>query len=49
MVDGEPVIEYLGAHGTGVARTHRAAAMAELPDQAFRLGRGEPAIPTVYA
>jgi nicotinate phosphoribosyltransferase len=49
MVDGEPVIEYLGAHGTGVARAHRAAAMAELPAQAFRLGRGEPAIPTVYA
>ena len=49
MVDGEPVIEYLGAHGTGVARTHRAVAMAELPDQAFRLGRGEPAIPTLYA
>jgi len=49
MVAGEPVVEYLGAHGTGVARTHRAAAMAELPDQAFRLGRGEPAIPTVYA
>lgn len=49
MVDGEPVIEYLGAHGTGVARAHRAAAMAEMPAQAFRLGRGEPAIPTVYA
>jgi nicotinate phosphoribosyltransferase len=49
MVDGEPVVEYLGAHGTGVARAHRAAAMAELPAQAFRLGRGEPAIPTVYA
>jgi nicotinate phosphoribosyltransferase len=49
MVDGEPVIEYLGTHGTGVARAHRAAAMKELPAQAFRLGRGEPAIPTVYA
>jgi nicotinate phosphoribosyltransferase len=49
MVDGEPIIEYLGAHGTGVARAHRAAAMKELPAQAFRLGRGEPAIPTVYA
>jgi nicotinate phosphoribosyltransferase len=49
MVDGKPVIEYLGAHGTGVARAHRAAAMAEMPAQAFRLGRGEPAIPTVYA
>jgi len=49
MVDGEPVAEYLGAHGTGVARTHRATAIAELSDQAFRLARGEPAIPTVYA
>jgi nicotinate phosphoribosyltransferase len=48
VVDGEPVAEYLGAHGTGVARAHRAAAIAELSDQAFRLGRGEPAIPTVY-
>ena len=49
MINGEPVANYLGAHGTGVARAHRAAAIAELPDQAFRLGRGEPAIPTVYA
>jgi nicotinate phosphoribosyltransferase len=49
VVAGEPVAEYLGAHGTGVARTHRAAAVAELPASAFRLSRGEPAIPTVYA
>jgi len=49
VIQGEPVADYLGAHGTGVARTHRAAAIAELPEQAFRLGRGEPAIPTVYA
>jgi nicotinate phosphoribosyltransferase len=49
MIQGEPVADYLGAHGTGVARAHRAAAIAELPEQAFRLGRGEPAIPTVYA
>jgi nicotinate phosphoribosyltransferase len=39
---------YLGAAGTERARAHRASAMRELPGEAFRLGRGEPAIPTVY-
>jgi nicotinate phosphoribosyltransferase len=48
VVAGEPVAEYLGAHGTALARAHRAAAIAELPDDAFRLSRGEPAIPTAY-
>ncbi|MCU1424541.1 MAG: nicotinate phosphoribosyltransferase [Microbacteriaceae bacterium] len=49
IVNGEPVAQYLGAHGAGVARRHRAMAIAELPADALRLGRGEPAIPTVYA
>jgi nicotinate phosphoribosyltransferase len=40
---------FLGAGGVVAAREHHALAMAELPDDAFRLSRGEPAIPTVYA
>ena len=39
---------YLGAEGTALARDHRAASLAELPLDAMRLSRGEPAIPTVY-
>jgi nicotinate phosphoribosyltransferase len=39
---------YLGASGVALAREHRAAAVAELPDQAFRLGRGDPALPTLF-
>lgn len=49
MTDGVPVERYRGAAGTTLAREHRAAAMAELPLDAFRLGRGDPAIPTSYA
>ncbi|MEP6481857.1 MAG: nicotinate phosphoribosyltransferase [Rhodoglobus sp.] len=39
---------YLGPAGVALAREHHGQAIAELPDDAFRLGRGEPAIPTVY-
>ncbi|TBN57283.1 nicotinate phosphoribosyltransferase [Glaciihabitans arcticus] len=39
---------WLGAAGVAAAREHRAAAVAELPVDALRLSRGEPAIPTVY-
>jgi len=39
---------YLGASGTRLAREQNAAAMRELPIDAFRLGRGEAVIPTVY-
>lgn len=39
----------LGAAGTAAAREHRAAAVAELPLDALRLGRGDPVIPTRYA
>jgi len=39
---------FTGAEGVERARAHRADAIAELPDQAFRLGRGEPVIPTLY-
>lgn len=45
---GEPDARYLGVTGTALAREHRAAAVAELPTDAFRLARGEPVIPTVY-
>jgi nicotinate phosphoribosyltransferase len=46
---GVAVQKYLGAEGTALARAHRAAAIAELPLEAFRLGRGDPVIPTRYA
>jgi nicotinate phosphoribosyltransferase len=39
---------YLGTAGTLRAREHRAAAIAELPEDALRLSKGDPAIPTVY-
>ena len=39
---------FTGAEGVERARAHKADAIAELPDQAFRLGRGEPVIPTLY-
>jgi nicotinate phosphoribosyltransferase len=34
--------------GTVLARSHRADAVAELPEDALRLSKGEPAIPTNY-
>jgi nicotinate phosphoribosyltransferase len=50
LVRGGVVDErYTGHAGVERARAHRRAAMAELPADAFRLGRGEPVIPTVYA
>ncbi|MEY2849570.1 MAG: hypothetical protein RI885_2237 [Actinomycetota bacterium] len=39
---------FLGAAGTALARTHHAAAIAELPPEARRLSRGEPVIPTLH-
>ena len=48
VVDGEPDPAYLGAAGVAAAREHHAAVLAELPPEAFALGRGEPVIPTVY-
>ena len=50
LVENGVIVEkYLGAAGTALAREHRAAAVAELPPEAFRLGRGEPVLPTRYA
>ena len=48
MTDGVADPAFTGAAGTASAREHRAAAIAELPADALRLSRGEPAIPTVY-
>ncbi len=48
MRDGVADERYLGPAGTSLAREHRAAVIGELPQGAFRLGRGEPAVPTVY-
>jgi len=46
---GTPDEQFRGAEGTRAAREHRAMSLAELPPDAMRLSRGEPAIPTVYA
>jgi len=48
ITDGIVDEQWLGWAGTAAAREHRASAVAELPEDALRLGRGEPAIPTVY-
>jgi nicotinate phosphoribosyltransferase len=45
---GEVEEKYLGPEGVALAREHRAAAIAELPADALRLSKGEPAIPTQY-
>jgi len=49
MTSGTADARYRGADGTARARDARAASLAELPPDALRLSRGEPAIPTVYA
>ncbi len=48
MSNGEADAAFLGHAGTEAARAHRAEVMQELPIEAFRLGRGEPVIPTTY-
>jgi nicotinate phosphoribosyltransferase len=48
VTDGVIDERYLGAAGTMRARAHHASVMQELPIEAFRLGRGEPVIPTLY-
>ena len=47
MAEGVPMMS-LGAPGVLEARARHAASLAELPADGLRLGRGEPAIPTVY-
>jgi nicotinate phosphoribosyltransferase len=48
MTGGTADPAYLGKSGTDAARAHRAEVMQELPIDAFRLGRGDAVIPTVY-
>ncbi len=48
VTDGVADPAYLGAAGVEAARARRAAAIRELPPEAFRLAAGEPALPTVY-
>ena len=48
VTDGDPNPEYLGSHGVAVAREQHAKSIAELEPDALRLGRGDPAIETVY-
>ncbi|MBC7518590.1 MAG: nicotinate phosphoribosyltransferase [Microbacteriaceae bacterium] len=48
IVDGVTDDCYRGIAGTARAREHRAHSLAELPQEAMRLGRGDAAIPTLY-
>lgn len=48
IVDGIPDLAFTGAAGVAAARTHHARAIAELPPAAFRLGRGDPVLETLY-
>ena len=48
VTDGDTNPQYLGSHGVSIAREQHAKSIAELPPDALRLGRGDPAIPTVY-
>ena len=48
VTDGVIDEGYLGPAGTVRARNHNARVMQELPIEAFRLGRGDPVIPTLY-
>lgn len=46
--DGRIHEEFLGISGVTRARLHRESAVSELPPDAFRLGRGDPVLPTVF-
>jgi len=48
MSDGKADARWLGDSGTLAARDHRQQALAELPQTAFRLSRGDAVIPTIY-
>lgn len=49
IIAGEIDEGHLGASGTRRAREHHAMVRAELPADAYRLGRGDPALPTTFA
>ena len=48
VTEGSALPAFLGSAGTASARAHHELAIRELPDAAFRLSKGEPAIPTVF-
>jgi len=48
ITDGIVDVAHTGPAGTLAARAHHTAAIAELPAEAMRLGRGDPALPTRY-
>jgi nicotinate phosphoribosyltransferase len=48
VTNGEIDRKWLGAEGVAAAREHCAAAVAELPRNARRLGKGDPALATFY-
>jgi len=48
VAEGVLAEERLGQGGVAAARAHHRASVAELAPDGLRLGRGEPAIPTVY-
>ncbi len=48
VTDGTAAAAFMGSAGTAAARAHHEIAIRELPDAAFRLSKGEPAIPTVF-
>ncbi|MWV60510.1 nicotinate phosphoribosyltransferase [Rathayibacter sp. VKM Ac-2754] len=47
--DGTILPDHLGPAGVHAAREHHANAVLELPQDALRLGRGDPVLPTRYA
>jgi nicotinate phosphoribosyltransferase len=48
VTEGQPNPAFRGPDGVLKARDRRAASVAELPTDAHRLSRGEPALDTVY-
>ncbi len=47
MTNGEVDPAFLGSAGVEAARKHHKMAKAELPADASRIGRGDPAVPTL--
>jgi len=48
MADGEADAAFLGADGVAAARAHNRKAIDELPEEAFRLGAGDPVLKTLF-
>jgi nicotinate phosphoribosyltransferase len=47
VVDGRIDESFTGPQGVALARAHHADAKRELPEEAFRVGRGDPVLPTL--